>query len=179
MAGNIDNTIIDLLIDNQIVKTALRNEGAEIRHLLFTAVPALILFIVLAVYHFGFDKTLDDPVYLILMLALWTLVIIMVGLYPWINWLSSKTHRFIGKMGISIMIGNIAALLLNIYLGRPLEVTMLIFWVLFCIGPMWFLSLYYRRHYVISGISALKGGPLKDGDLIEMMVDQIAAGYDD
>jgi len=178
-SNNIDNAIIDLLIDNQIVKTALRNPGAEIRHLMFTSVPAFIVFIILAIMNFGFGRDLDDPVYLVLMLALLSLIILMFGLYPYINWLSSKSHRFISKMGISIMIGNIAALILNIYLDRPFAVTLLIFWFLFCIAPMWFFSLFFRRSYVLQGVTRLKKGPLTEEQVIEMMVTQIADGYDD
>ncbi len=156
--------VIDALIDKAIIQTALKNEEKETQFLMSFLSPIVIIFIILAVMNFKYDKSLDDLIYLVLAIILAILAVILVGLYPYVVLKTSEIHRAIRLYGISILIGDLISFPINLhYQGKTISI--IIFLALLCIGPMWFLSLYYKRNQVLRHLKKMNNGRLTIEDI--------------
>jgi len=165
MEQKIAPEVVDALIDKPMVHTALRDERKEVRFLFRFLSPIVIIFIILAVMNLGYDKGLDDLPYLVLAIILAVLAVVLVGFYPYVILKSSSTHRAIRLYGISFLIGDLISFPINLHY-RGTTISILIFAVLLCIGPLWFFSLYYKRNQVLRHLKEVNNGRLTVDDIV-------------
>jgi len=156
--------VLDALIDKPIIQTALRDEEKEGKFLLKLLIPIVIISIILVVMNLAYDKGLDDISYLVPVIIMLIFIVLVVGLYPYIVLKTSETHRAIRLYGISILLGGLISFPINLhYQGKTISI--LIFLVLLCIGPMWFLSLYYKRNQVLKLLKEMNHGKMSLEDI--------------
>jgi len=160
--------VMDLMMDKPIVQTALRNEKKETQFLFRFLSPIVIIFIILAVMNFKYDKGLGDLSYLILAIILAILSVILIGFYPYVMLKTSAIHRAIRLYGISCLIGGLISFPINLHY-RGTIISILIFAALLCIGPLWYFSLYYKRNQVLRHLKEMNNGRLTVDDIAAIL----------
>lgn len=164
MEPQIAPEVVDALIDKPLIQTALRDEEKETLFIMKFLSPLVIIFIILAILNLKYDKSLDDLPYLVLSIIMAILAVLLVGLYPYVILKTSETHKAIRLYGISFLIGDLISFPINLhYQGKTISI--IIFMALLCIGPMWFLSLYYKRNQVLRHLKKMNNGRLTLEDI--------------
>lgn len=159
--------LIDVLMDNTIVRTALHNEAHEIQQIAVTSGLGVVLFITAAIMNFGFKMNLDDLPFLMVMSLLAMDFALMVGLYPMFNWKTSAWHKNFRIYGVGGFVGNLIAFPINLYFIERIQIPIMIFAAFLVVVALWVLNVSYRRWVILRGLEILKPH-LSEADLVAL-----------